>query len=106
MKFAWTNQPQRHNGHQCHPNDETVPMDIVPPVFTQVRQAYTKKDKVRFKNEGRCFNCDRQGHKARKLLHTNDHLEFLTTILTADTEEGLLRTATFILQSYYSRFTI
>ena len=40
------------------------------------------------------------------MLHTNDHLEFLTAILTADPEEGLLRTATIILQSYYSRFAI
>ena len=31
------------------------------------------------------------------LLHTNDHLEFLTAILTVDTEEGLLQTATIIL---------
>ena len=40
------------------------------------------------------------------LLRTNDYLEFLTAILTADTEEGLLWTATIILQSYYSRFAI
>ena len=41
-----------------------------------------------------------------KVLRTNDHLEFLTAILTADTEEGLLQTATIILQSYYSCFAI
>ena len=40
------------------------------------------------------------------LLCTNNHLEFLTAILTADTKEGLLWTATIILQSYYSRFAI
>ena len=40
------------------------------------------------------------------VLHTNNHLEFLSAILMADTEEGLLRTATIILQSYYSRFAI
>ena len=43
---------------------------------------------------------------AQAVLWTNDHLEFLTAILTADTEEGLLRTATIILQSYYSCFAI
>ena len=41
-----------------------------------------------------------------RVLRTNDYLEFLTAILTVDTEEGLLRTATIILQSYYSRFAI
>ena len=43
---------------------------------------------------------------AQYMLWTNDHLEFLTAILTANTEEGLLWTATIILQSYYSRFAI
>ena len=40
------------------------------------------------------------------VLRTNDHLEFLTAILMVNTEEGLLQTATIILQSYYSRFAI
>jgi hypothetical protein len=30
-----------------HPNDETVPMDIDQPVFTEVRRAYTEADKNR-----------------------------------------------------------
>ena len=46
------------------------------------------------------------GGNSSKMLRTNDCLEFLTAILTVDTKEGLLRTATIILQSYYSRFTI
>ena len=46
------------------------------------------------------------GTRGGVMLRTNDYLEFLTAILTADTEEGLLRTATIILQSYYSRFAI
>jgi len=27
----------QRNGHRCHPNDESVPMDIDPLVFTQIR---------------------------------------------------------------------
>ena len=46
------------------------------------------------------------GTRGGVILQTHDHLEFLTAILMADTEEGLLRTATIILQSYYSRFAI
>ena len=64
IKFDWTTQSHRCNGHRRHPNDETVPMDVDPPVFTQVRRAYTEEDKIRFKQEGRCFNCDKQGHMA------------------------------------------
>ena len=61
-KFQWIRP--KHNGHDHyrHPNDQTVPMDIDPPVFTQVRRAYTEADKDRFKKEGRCFYCDNQGH--------------------------------------------
>jgi hypothetical protein len=59
-KYQWT-QPQRHVDHR-HPNDRPTPMDVDPPVFTQVRRAYTEADKDRFKKEGRCFFCDNQGH--------------------------------------------
>jgi Zinc knuckle len=66
MRFAWL-QPQSHrNGHGCHPNDQTVPMDVDPPVFTQVRHAYTEAQKDQYKKEGRCFECDKQGHMARE----------------------------------------
>jgi hypothetical protein len=41
-------------------------MDIDLPVYTQVRKAYTEEDKNQFKKEGRCFNCDKQGHMAQK----------------------------------------
>ena len=66
IRYEWTTQSHRRNGHRRHPNNETVPMDVDPPVFTQVRRAYTEEDKARFKLEGRCFNCDKQGHMARK----------------------------------------
>ena len=46
------------------------------------------------------------GTRGGAMLRTNDHLEFLTAILMVDTEEGLLRTATVILQSYYFHFAI
>ena len=62
-KYQWT-QP-RHQERYRHPNDRTVPMDVDPPVFTQVRRAYTEADKDRFKKEGRCFYCDKQGHMAK-----------------------------------------
>jgi len=39
-------------------------MDVDQPVFTQVRRAFTEEDKQRFKAEGRCFRCDKQGHMA------------------------------------------
>lgn len=41
-------------------------MDVDQPVFTQVRRAYNEEDKQRFKREGRCFRCDKQGHMARE----------------------------------------
>ena len=55
------------------------------------------------KHDGKIFVFDIE---TGVVLCTNDRLEFLTAILMADTEEGLLQTATIILQSYYSRFTI
>ena len=55
------------------------------------------------KHDGKIFVFDIE---TGVVLCTNDRLEFLTAILMADTEEGLLQTATIILQSYYSRFAI
>src|ERR1700677_2602091 len=66
MRFAWTQPQSRRNGHGRHPNDQTVPMDVDPPVFTQVRRAYTEAQKDQYKKEGRCFECDKQGHMARE----------------------------------------
>ena len=48
-----------------HPNDEVVPMDVDPPVFTRINRAYTEAQKNHFKDEGRCFFCDQQGHMAQ-----------------------------------------
>ena len=48
------------------------PMDVDQPIYTQVnrtyraRRAYTEADKSRFRKEGRCFRCDKQGHMARE----------------------------------------
>jgi hypothetical protein len=47
-------------------------MDIDQPTYTQVnrayrvRRAYTEADKSKFRKEGRCFRCDKQGHMARE----------------------------------------
>ena len=40
-------------------------MDVDTPVFTMVRRAHSEADKARFKREGRCFSCDKQGHMAK-----------------------------------------
>jgi hypothetical protein len=36
---------QRNERPRCHPNDETVPMNVDPPVFTYINKAYTEADK-------------------------------------------------------------
>jgi hypothetical protein len=41
-------------------------MDVDQPVFTQVRRAYTEADKKHLQEQGRCFNCEKQGHMARE----------------------------------------
>jgi hypothetical protein len=69
-KYAWVQAPQPHrehngHGHGHHPNDETVPMDVNPPIFMQIRRARTDNDIQCFKLEGRCFRCDKQGHMAK-----------------------------------------
>src|SRR5260221_2243748 len=70
--FKW--QMQSGNRHQSrrHPNDETVPMDVDTPVFTQINRArtsqaskaYTEEDKREHRIRGKCFNCSRIGHMA------------------------------------------
>ena len=73
-QFKWASQKQlQRNGHQCHPNDESVPMDINPLVFTQIRQATvssrtTEAKPSHFQNEGQCFYCGDQGHMAHQCL--------------------------------------
>ena len=61
---------QRRNGHsntpRCHPNDETVPMDVNPPVFTRVSHAYSDDDKQHYIEQGLCFRCGKKGHQARQ----------------------------------------
>src|SRR6266849_739396 len=67
--YQWMTPRHPHQGNgesRRHPNDRTVPMDVDQPVFTQVRRAFTEEDKQRFKAEGRCFQCDKQGHMARE----------------------------------------
>ena len=41
-------------------------MDVDEPSFTFVSRAYTEEDKARYRKEGRCFCCDKQGHMARE----------------------------------------
>ena len=59
---------QRHNRHlntpRCHPNDETVPMDIDPLVFIRVSHTYTNEDKQCYMEQGLCFRCGKKGHQA------------------------------------------
>jgi hypothetical protein len=66
MRFTWLQPQSCRNGHGRHPNYQTVPMDVDPPVFTQVRRAYTEAQKDQYKKEGRCFECDKQGHMAHE----------------------------------------
>ena len=69
-KYGWVlpYAMQQHNGHsntpRCHPNDETVPMDIDPPVFTRVSRTYSDDDKQRYMEQGLCFRCGKKGHQA------------------------------------------
>ena len=58
---TWNTRSQQYNkSPRCHPNDETVPMDI-----DTVRRAVTKKDKKKHREAGKCFECSRIGHMAR-----------------------------------------
>ena len=65
-QFQWQFK-NNNNGRnrRIHPNDQVVPMDVDPPVFNQVRKAYTDTDKVKHQAEGRCFQCSRIGHMAK-----------------------------------------
>jgi len=69
-QFKWQFTRSNGNGHHrnkyVHPNDRTVPMDIDPPVFTQVNKAYTEHDKRKHRSEGCCFNCSRIGYMSKE----------------------------------------
>ena len=65
--YKWAPPPHNGNRHyRRHPNDETVPMDVDTPVFTQVSRAYSEEDKNCYRSQGRCFRCDKQGHMAKE----------------------------------------
>jgi len=68
--FKWQFTQSNGNGHHrnkyVHPNDRTVPMDVDPPVFTQVNKAYTDDNKRKHRSEGCCFNCSRTGHMSKE----------------------------------------
>jgi hypothetical protein len=57
---------QQNGGRRCHPNDETVSIDVDPPVFTQINHTHTNDDKQRHCIEGRYFNCSRIGHMVKE----------------------------------------
>jgi hypothetical protein len=70
-KWQYNDNNGRHQS-RCHPNDQSVPMDIDPPVFTQVNRAYIKANKAYTNDDkkthhtyGRCFNCSKQGHMVK-----------------------------------------
>jgi hypothetical protein len=93
-RFEWQT-PTRQNRRR-HPNDETVPMDVDdtgPPVFTQirVRRAYTEDDRKRFKQEGRCFICDKRGHMARECPDNKQQFSKPKTAFTKEEEDVLPR---------------
>ena len=67
-KYVWVMPKclQGHNGHhRRHPNDETIPMDVDPPVFTRVNCTYTDEDKHHYIEQGLYFKCGKKGHQAR-----------------------------------------
>jgi hypothetical protein len=78
--YKWQYQQNNGNGrhqHRCHPNDQTVPMDVDVPVFTQVNKVYTEEDKKQHCTFGKCFNCSKQGHMARDCLLKRKQQQFL-----------------------------
>src|SRR5437588_4146868 len=70
--YKWQYSDNGRHQSRRHPNDQTVPMDVDPPVFTQVNRAYIKAnkaytddDKKTHRTYGKCFNCSRQGHMVK-----------------------------------------
>ena len=41
-------------------------MDVDEDHYTRINKAYTEADKRKFRQEGRCFECHKQGHMARE----------------------------------------
>ena len=70
--FTWkrNNNPQNHQT-QCDPNA----MDI-----DTIRKATTNAEREKYRSEGRCFNCGRQGHLSR--LCPNRKPRIATTTMT------------------------
>jgi len=76
-QFTQSNGNGCHRNKYVHPNDRTVPMDVDPPVFTQVNRAYTDDDKRKHCSEGRCFNCSRIGHISKECpMHKSQTFQF------------------------------
>jgi hypothetical protein len=55
---------QRQNQRYTHPNDRSIPMDVDPPHFAQIRRTFTEAEKQDHRARGACFRCGRQGHIA------------------------------------------
>jgi len=76
-QFTRSNGNGRHRNKYVHPNDRTVPMDVDPPVFTQVNRAYTEHNKKKHCSEGCCFNCSRIGHMSKECpMHKSQTSQF------------------------------
>jgi len=76
-QFTKSNGNRNHRNKYVHPNDRTVPMDVDPPVFTQVNKAYTEHNKRKHRSEGRCFNCSRIGHMSNECpMHKSQTSQF------------------------------
>ena len=45
-----------------------------------IRKAVTKDNKTKYRNEGRCFNCRRQGHLSRFCLDKKPHIAVTKTV--------------------------
>ena len=54
---------QRRTKQHVHPNDQVIHMDIDESGW-QLCRAYTKEDKIKWQNEGQCYECDQRGHMA------------------------------------------
>ena len=82
-RWQFVNYNNHHRPRQ-HPNDETLPMDVDQPVFTQINHAHTKinkaytdKDKRKHRAKGRCFDCSRIGHMAKECpMHKTSASQF------------------------------
>jgi len=65
----WQARPsplQQSNGRRpyVHPNDRPVPMDVDDETYTRIHRAVSEADKRKYRLQGRCFECGKQGHMA------------------------------------------